>query len=105
MERHHRLSGVRIVELEKDARLLSAFWALHAATIRRDGLDARMRAGQLDEDTLERSLSAAESVLAARTALYRQLMSLGWTPPDEVVRDIEYDEIVLSEDDSSIQLG
>jgi phage portal protein BeeE len=93
------------VEPEKDARLLSAFWALHAATIRRDGLDARMRAGQLDEDTLERSLSAAESVLAARTALYRQLMSMGWTPPDEVVRDVEYDEIVLSEDDSSIQLG
>ena len=93
------------MELEKDARLLSVFWALHAATIRRDGLDARMRAGQLDEDTLERSLSAAESVLGARTALYRQLMSMGWTPPDEVVRDVEYDEIVLSEDDSSLHLG
>ncbi len=93
------------MEPEKDARLLSAFWALHAATIRRDGLDARMRAGQLDEDTLERSLSAADSVLAARTALYRQLMSMGWTPPDEVIRDVEYDEIVLSEVDSSLQLG
>lgn len=93
------------VELEKDARLLNAFWALHAATIRRDGLEARMRAGQLDEDTLERSLAAAESVLAARTALYRQLMSLGWTPPDAVVRDIEYDESVLSESDGSLQLG
>ncbi len=44
-------------------------------------------------------------MLAARTALYRQLMSLGWTPPDEVIRDVEYDEIVLSEDDSSLHLG
>jgi hypothetical protein len=90
------------MELEQDAGLLSCFWALHAATIRRDGLDARMRAGQLDEDTLDRSLAAAESVLAARTALYRQLMSLGWTPPDHVIRDVEYDEIVLSETDGVV---
>ena len=87
------------MELEQDAGLLSCFWALHAATIRRDGLETRMRAGQLDEDTLDRSLAAAESVLSARTALYRQLMSLGWAPPDTVVRDMEYDEIVLSEPD------
>ena len=91
-----------MVELEQDKDLLSCFWALHAATIRRDGLDTRMRAGQLDEDTLERSLAAAESVLQARTALYRHLMQLGWTPPDAVVRDMEYDEIVLSELDGVV---
>ncbi len=85
------------MELDRDAGLLSCFWALHAATIRRDGLESRMRAGQLDEDTLDRSLAAAEAVLSARTALYRQMMSLGWTPPDTVVRDVEYDEIVLAE--------
>jgi hypothetical protein len=93
------------MELEKDAGLLSAFWALHAATIRRDGLETRMRAGQLDEDTLERSLAAADAVLSARTALFRQLMSMGWTPPDAVVKDVEYDEILLGEADRSLQLG
>ncbi len=85
------------MELDRDAGLLSCFWALHAATIRRDGLESRMRAGQLDEDTLDRSLAAAEAVLSARTALYRHMMSLGWTPPDTIVRDVEYDEIVLAE--------
>jgi hypothetical protein len=90
------------MELDRDAGLLSCFWALHAATIRRDGLESRMRAGQLDEDTLDRSLAAAEAVLSARTALYRQMMSLGWTPPDTVVRDVEYDEIVLAEVDGTL---
>ena len=93
------------MELEKDAGLLSAFWALHAATIRRDGLETRLPAGQLDEDTLERSLAAADAVLSARTALFRQLMTMGWTPPDAVVKDVEFDEILLGEDDRSLQLG
>lgn len=90
------------MELDRDAGLLSCFWALHAALIRHDGLQARMRDGQLDEHMLDRSLAAAEAVLVARTALYRQLMSLGWTPPDAVVRDVEYDEIVLSQSDGTM---
>jgi hypothetical protein len=41
-------------------------------------------------------------VLAARAALFRHLMESGWTPPDTVVRDLVYDEIVLSETDGAV---
>jgi hypothetical protein len=82
---------------DRDAALLSRFWALHAAIIKRDGLEQRMRSGELDGDLLDRSLAAAESVIEARTALYRHLMDAGWRPPDLVVRDVAYDEVVLRE--------
>ena len=82
---------------DRDAALLSRFWALHAAIIKRDGLEQRMRAGAMDADLLDRSLAAAECVIEARTALYRHLMDAGWRPPDLVVRDVTYDEVVLRE--------
>ena len=83
---------------DRDAELLSRFWVLHAAIIKRDGLEERMRSGQpIDKDLLDRSLAAAEEVLEARTMLFRYLMAQGWRPPDAVVRDVVYDEIVLSE--------
>lgn len=88
---------------DRDHELLSRFWALHAAVIRRDGLEERMRSGlPPDQELLDRSLAAAEAVLAARAALYRHLMSTGWTPPDVLVRDLTYDEIVLSEPDGAV---
>jgi hypothetical protein len=88
---------------DRDDELLSRFWALHAAIIRRDGLEERMRAGlPLDSDLLDRSLAAAEHVLEARAGLYRHLMDAGWTPPDEVVKDLVYDETVLSETDGAV---
>jgi len=88
---------------DRDDELLARFWALHAAIIRRDGLEERMRSGlPLDQDLLDRSLSAAEAVLEARGALYRYLMDHGWTPPDTVVKDLAYDEIVLTETDGAI---
>ena len=88
---------------DRDHELLSRFWALHAAVIRRDGIEDRMRSGTpIDQEMLDRSLAAAEGVLEARAALYRYLMQCGWTPPDTVVKDLVYDEIVLSETDGAI---
>ncbi len=88
---------------DRDHTLLSRFWALHAAVIRRDGIEARMRSGlPVDQEMLDRSLAAAEGVLEARSALYRHLMETGWTPPDTVVKDLVYDETVLSETDGAL---
>lgn len=90
------------MEQDRDQELLTHFWALHAAIIRRDGLEERMRAGRQDETLLDRSLAAAEGVLEARASLYRHLMSTGWTPPQAIVRDVVYDEIVLSQSDGAV---
>ena len=86
------------MENDRDHALLSRFWALHAAVLRRDGLEERLRLVVApDRDLLERSLAAAEGVLTARAALFRHLMDNGWTPPESVVKDLLYDETVLSE--------
>ena len=86
------------MENDRDHALLSRFWALHAAVLRRDGLEERLRLVVApDRDLLERSLAAAEGVLTARAALFRHLMDIGWTPPESVVKDLLYDETVLSE--------
>lgn len=92
-------------DADRDPELLTCFWALHAAIIRRDGIEARLRAGQHDPDLLERSLPAAEAVIAARTGLYRHLISRGWTPPNTVVQDLSYDETVLGYDESVLALA
>ena len=75
--------------------LLDAVWAFHAAVQRRDGVESRLRRGELDTELYDRSLTAAEAVVAARLALYRLLIAEGWTPPDTLARDIEYDSSVL----------
>ena len=90
------------MDQDRDAELMSRFWVLHAAIIRRDGVEARMRSGPVDAELLDRSLAAAEGVLEARAGLYRHLMASGWTPPDAVVKDLVYDEIVLSETDGAL---
>jgi hypothetical protein len=88
---------------QRDHDLLAHFWALHAAVIRRDGLEERMRSDlPRDQDLVDRSLAAAEAVLAARTGLYRYLMDTGWTPPEHLAKDLAYDEIVLSEPDGAV---
>lgn len=88
---------------DRDHELLDRFWALHAAVVKRDGLEDRMRSDlPLDQELLDRSLAAAEGVLVARAALYRHLIDRGWTPPDSVVKDLAYDEIVLSETDGAV---
>jgi len=91
------------VSNDRDNALLSHFWCLHAAVIKRDGLEQRLRFGEQDEELFDRSLSAAQDVLAARSALYRYLICRGWTPPDETVKDLEYDEFVLSQRDGALR--
>lgn len=86
-----------------DAALLSRFWTLHTAVVKRDGLEDRMRAGVVDQGLFDRSLAAAEGVLVARAALFRHLMDQGWRPPDVVVRDLVFDEVVLSATDGAVR--
>ena len=83
------------MDRDRDAELLTCFWSLHAAIIKRDGIEERLRSGPADEVLLDRSLAAAEGVLLARAGLYRHLMRSGWTPPSTVVKDLVYDEVVL----------
>jgi hypothetical protein len=78
-------------------RLHAAVWAFHAAVQRRDGVEARLRRGELDPELYDRSLSAAEAVVQARVALYRLLIEEGWTPPRTVLRDLVFDDSLLDE--------
>lgn len=80
---------------DAETRLHAAVWAFHAAVQRRDGIEARLRRGELDGDLQDRSLSASESVVQARVALYRLLMTEGWVPPPSVAHDVELDEQML----------
>lgn len=79
-------------------RLHTAVWAFHAAVQRRDGVEARLRRGEMDADLYDRSLSASEAVVHARIALYRLLIAEGWTPPESVARDISYDDSLLRQE-------
>ena len=87
---------------ERDVDLMGAFWSLHAAHLRHEGLEQRLRQGETGQDLLDRSLAAAEAVVAARSALHRCLMRRGWTPPKEVVIDLVQDEWLLSESDGAV---
>ena len=81
--------------MSTEEQLHQALWSYHAAVQRREGVEARLRRGELDQDLYDRSLGAAEAVTAARVALYRVLMAQGWTPPDTVVADIAFDDALL----------
>ena len=78
-----------------DDPLLPLMAAYHAAVIRSDGLQTKLRSALGDEDLLGRSLTAAEAVIEARAALYRALMDLGWTPPPLVADALRTDLEVL----------
>jgi hypothetical protein len=80
---------------EREDRLHAVVWAFHTAVQRRDGIELRLRRGELDADLQDRSLSAAEAVVEARIAMYRMLIAEGWTPPAAIVQDMEYDDAVL----------
>lgn len=85
-------------EVDVETRLHQAVWAFHDALQRRNGVEARMRRGDLDLDLRDRSLRAADAVTAARLGLYRALTAQGWTPPESALRSMELDEAVLCED-------
>ena len=78
-----------------DDPLLPLMAAYHAAVIRSDGLQSKLRDAHGDEELLDRSLAAAEQVIEARAALYRGLIDLGWTPPAVVVDNLATDLEVL----------
>lgn len=82
---------------EPEARLHDALWAFHAAVQRRDGIEARLRRGEIDADLHTRSLAAAEAVVEARVGLYRLLMSEGWVPPPSIAQDVSFDDALLLE--------
>lgn len=75
--------------------LLPLLAGYHAAVIRSDGLQGKLRQTPGDEGLLDRSLIAAEQVIEARAALYRGLMDLGWTPPPTVADSLRTDLEVL----------
>ncbi len=83
--------------INRDVVLLGRFSSLREALLERDALEERMRSGEVHEDLFARSLTAAERVLEARSALYRCLMAQGWTPPETMARTLAYDDIVLVE--------
>ena len=78
-----------------DDPLLPLMTAYHAAVIRSDGLQEKLKTSLGDEDLLDRSLVAAEQVLATRADFYRGLIELGWTAPPVVVDNLATDLEVL----------
>ncbi len=78
-----------------EAEVLAAAELLRTALQRRDGIEVRIRAGDLNRDLLDRSLEAAEAVLAARAAFYRLLRAAGWAAPAHVIYDRALDAEVL----------
>lgn len=84
-------------DMATEDRLHAAVWVFHAAVQRRDGIELRLRRGELDADLQDRSLTAAEAVVQARVALYKLLIAEGWSPPNWVAQDIAYDDRVLSQ--------
>jgi hypothetical protein len=75
--------------------LLPLLAGYHAAVIRSDGLQAKLRDNPADEGLHGRSLVAAEQVIEARAALYRGRIDLGWTPPPLVLDNLRTDLEVL----------
>lgn len=80
-----------------EERLHQAVWAFHAAVQRRDGVESRLRRGEIDAALYDRSLTAAEGVVQTRIALYQLLIDQGWTPPPAVARDLAFDDGLLRE--------
>ena len=74
-----------------DDPLLPLMTAYQAAVIRSDGLQDKLKSSVGDQDLLDRSLAAAEQVLATRAEFYRALIDLGWTPPPVVVDNLATD--------------
>jgi hypothetical protein len=80
-----------------EEQLHAAIWALHDALQRRDGIEERLRSGDPDEHLYGRSLAASEAVVHARLALYRLLITQGWTPPRTVAEQVDLDAHLMSE--------
>ena len=80
-----------------EGQLHAAIWALHEALQRRDGIEQRLRSGDVDADLYSRGLQASEAVVTARLELYRVLIEQGWTPPSTVTTQVNLDTLILAE--------
>jgi hypothetical protein len=92
-----RSAEAPLVTQSTEDQLHAALWAFHTAVQRRDGVESRLRRGEIDADLYDRSLHASEAVMASRLGLYRLLIEQGWIPPSQVLQDIAYDDSVLHE--------
>jgi hypothetical protein len=81
----------------QEEQLHEVIWAFHDALQRRDGIEQRLRDGAVDADLYERGLSASEAVVHARLALYRVLITQGWTPPDSISAQVDLDAHLMTE--------
>jgi hypothetical protein len=78
-------------------QLHAAIWALHDALQRRDGVEERLRTQPPDENLYAFGLAASEAVVAARLALYRLLITQGWTPPPGLAEQVDLDAHLMTE--------
>lgn len=81
----------------QEEQLHQAIWAYHDALQRRDGIEQRLRGGEVDAHLYDRGLAASEAVVHTRLALYRVLIDQGWTPPASVSAQVDLDEQLMSE--------
>lgn len=79
--------------------LHDAVWRYHDAIQRRDGVEDRLRRGEVSTQLYDRSLAAAQAVVQARLQLYRVLAEQGWTPPQTVADHAALDGRLLQEAD------
>jgi hypothetical protein len=80
-----------------EEQLHQAIWALHDALQRRDGIEQRLRDGDVDNELYNRGLTASEAVVHARLALYRVLEAQGWTPPTTIAAQVDLDAHLMTE--------
>jgi hypothetical protein len=81
----------------EEEQLHAAIWALHDALQRRDGIEERVRANGPDDKLYKRGLAASETVVHARLALYRVLITQGWTPPPSITQQLDLDAHLMKE--------
>lgn len=81
----------------QEEQLHQAIWAFHDALQRRDGIEQRLRDGGVDSELYDRGLAASEAVVHSRLALYRVLVTQGWTPPRSVAAQVDLDARLLTE--------
>ena len=80
-----------------EEQLHEVIWAFHDALQRRDGIEQRLRGGDVDSALYDRGLAASEAVVHARLALYRVLVTQGWTPPTTVAAQVDLDAHLMTE--------
>jgi hypothetical protein len=86
-----------VVAGSDEEQLHEALWTFHAALQRRDGIEQRLRDGDPDPLLYDRGLAASEAVVHARLALYRVLITQGWTPPPSVQQQVDLDAHLMQE--------